>query len=135
MTIKPYACYEDTEVLPLYEAVGWTNYTNTPQMLKAAYAGSLCIFAAYEDNGLVGLIRAVGDGASILFIQDLLVLPEFQRRGIGTMLVRTMLNEYPNVYQVQLATDGTEKAMSFYKSLGFVPLSELGCCGLIKHEI
>ncbi len=133
MTIKPYVRYEEAEVLSLYKAVGWTNYTHAPQMLNAAYAGSLCTLAAYEDNRLVGVIRAVGNGASILFIQDLLVLPECQRRGIGTALVQAMLKRYPNVYQIQLSTDNTEKTVTFYKSLGFVPLAELGCCGLIKN--
>ena len=37
--------------------------------------------AAYDEDRLVGLIRVVGDGLTIVFIQDLLVYPQYQRQG------------------------------------------------------
>ena len=80
----------------------------------------------------MGILRAVGDGHSILFIQDILVYPEHQHRGIGTALVKAVLELYPQVYQIELATDNTEKTLSFYKSLGFRPMEEIGCCGFLK---
>ena len=92
----------------------------------------LCILAAYEDEALVGIIRAVGDGHSILFIQDILVYPEYQRRGIGTALMKALLDRYAHVYQIELATDNTKKTINFYKSLGFYPLQEIGCRRFLK---
>lgn len=132
MHIEPYSHYEEAQILSLYRAVGWSNYYERPEMLEKAYAGSLCVLGAYENEKLVGIIRAVGDGASILFIQDILVHPEYQRRGIGTALMQALLERYSHVYQIQLATDNTEKTIAFYKSLGFQPLREIGCYGFIK---
>ena len=132
MHIEPYSHYDAAQILPLYQAVGWSNYFEHPEMLEKAYAGSLCVLGAYLGGKLVGIIRAVGDGASILFIQDILVLPEHQRKGIGTALMKAMLERYAHVYQIQLATDNTEKTIAFYKSLGFRPLQEIGCCGFMK---
>ena len=132
MVIKPYIQYSEAEILPLYKAVGWSNYYEHPEMLKKAYAGSLCTLAAYEDETLTGIIRCVGDGYSILFIQDILVYPEYQRRGIGTALMKAVLEKYPHTYQIELATDNTEKTISFYKSLGFRPMQDIGCCGFMK---
>ena len=132
MTIKPYTHYNAHEILPLYEAVGWSNYYEHPEILSKAYAGSLCTLAAYEEGKLIGLIRAVGDGHSILFVQDILVYPEFQRRGIGTALMQALLQRYPHMYQIELATDTSDKNIAFYKSLGFQPLHEIGCCGFMK---
>ena len=132
MDIKPYFQYDETEILPLYRAVGWSNYYNRPEMVKQAFAGSLCTLAAWEDGRLIGLIRAVGDGYSSVLIQDILVYPECQRRGIGTALMREMLARYAHVYQIQLATDNTEKTKAFYRSQGFRPMEELGCCGFMK---
>jgi hypothetical protein len=43
-----------------------------------------------------------------------------------------MLDLYPDVYQIQLITDNTEKTIAFYKSCGFLPYSEIGCEGFIK---
>lgn len=132
MTIKPYSHYRESEILPLYKAVGWSNYYDRPEMLEKAYAGSLCVLGAYENDKLIGIIRAVGDGHSIVFIQDILVLPEYQRRGIGTELMKAMLEQYVHVYQIELATDNTEKTIAFYKSMGFYPMQDIGCCGFIK---
>ena len=132
MIINPYSTYCEAEILPLYKAVGWSNYYDHPEMLQKAYAGSLCTLAAYEGEKLIGIIRCVGDGYSILFIQDILVYPEHQRRGIGTALIRAVLEKYPHVYQIELATDNTEKTVSFYKSLGFRPMQDIGCCGFMK---
>jgi len=116
------------DVLPLYEAVEWTNYTQNPSMLKEAYGNSLHILAAFNEEGiLVGVLRAVGDGASILFIQDILVTPEYQHQGIGTKLLQQTLEKYKNVYQIQLSTDNSMKTISFYESNGFTSLTSLNC--------
>ena len=120
------------EVLPLYEAVGWTNYTQNPTMLKEAYENSLHILAALNEEGkLLGVLREVGDGASILFIQDILVTPEYQHQGIGTKLLQQTLEKYMNVYQIQLATDDSSKTVSFYESNGFTSLTSLNCVSFI----
>lgn len=120
------------EVLPLYEAVGWTNYTTKPEMLKAAYENSLHIIGAFNnDEKLIGVLRGVGDGASILFIQDILVYPEYQHQGIGTKLLQMTLEKYKNVYQIQLATDDSTKTVSFYESNGFTSLTSLNCVSFI----
>ena len=119
-------------ILPLYEAVGWTNYTQNPTMLKEAYKNSLHILAALNEEGkLVGVLRAVGDRASILFIQDILVYPEYQHQGIGTKLLQQTLEKYKNVYQIQLATDDSSKTVSFYESNGFTSLTSLNCVSFI----
>ena len=119
-------------VLPLYEAVGWTNYTQNPTMLKEAYKNSLHILAALNEEGkLLGVLRAVGDGASILFIQDILVTPEYQHQGIGTKLLQQTLEKYKTVYQIQLATDDSTKTVSFYESNGFTSLTSLNCVSFI----
>ena len=120
------------DVLPLYEVVGWTNYTTKPEMLKAAFENSLHVLAAFTEEGiLVGVLRAVGDGASILFIQDILVTPEYQHQGIGTKLLQQTLKKYKNVYQIQLTTDNSMKTISFYESNGFTSLTSLNCVSFI----
>ena len=120
------------DVLPLYEAVGWTNYTTKPEMLKAAFENSLHIIGAFnKDEKMIGVLRGVGDGASILFIQDILVYPEYQHQGIGTKLLQQTLEKYKNVYQIQLTTDNSMKTISFYESNGFTSLTSLNCVSFI----
>jgi len=119
------------DVLHLYQAVGWTNYTNQPQMLAQALSHSLAIYLARDGEKIVGLVRLIGDGFSSVFVQDLIVLPTYQRQGIGSTLMKQALADYKDAYQVQLATDESEKTLGFYRSLGFETLSSFQCTGMI----
>ena len=135
MDIREYARFDMGEVLALYESAGWKNYTDHADKLPAAYEGSLCVLGAYEDNALVGIIRAVGDGTTIVFIQDIIVLPEHQRKGIGTALLKAVLEKYSSVYQIQLLTDDTEKTKAFYRSAGFYAASDMGCLSFVRMKM
>lgn len=96
------------------------------------YENSLKIYAAYMNDKMAGIIRVVGDGFSVVFIQDLLVYPEYQRKGIGKALLEKILSEYKDVYQKHLLTDNTEKTIQFYKSIGFTMDTDMGCRAFSK---
>lgn len=132
MTIKEYDHFQLDEIVNLYESVGWTNYLERVDTLREAYANSLCVLGAYDSENLVGILRAVGDGKTIVFIQDILVLPEYQRQGIGSKLLQAVMERYQDVYQMELLTDNTEKTKAFYRSAGFTASDDLGCLAFIK---
>ena len=119
------------DVLHLYQAVGWTNYINQPQMLDQALSHSLATYLARDGEEIVGLVRLVGDGFSSVFVQDLIVLSSYQRQGIGSTLMKQALSDYKDTYQIQLATEESEKTLGFYRSLGFETLSSFQCTGMI----
>ncbi|WP_392445941.1 GNAT family N-acetyltransferase [Sneathia vaginalis] len=77
-------------------------------------------------------MRAVGDGFTIVFIQDILVLPSEQGKGIGKALIQNMINLYPNVRQIELTTDIAKETIAFYKAVGFSEFLEVGCCGFMR---
>ena len=131
MTIRKQGVVKLDDVLHLYQVVGWTNYTNQPQMLEQSLAHSLAIYVARDGEEIVGLVRLVGDGFSSVFVQDLIVLPSYQRQGIGSDLMKEALGDFKDAYQVQLATEQTEKTLGFYRSLGFETLSTYDCTGMI----
>lgn len=129
-----YACNPQLDfaaVLDLYASVGWSNYTNRPRQLEQAFHQSLFVIAAYDDEELVGLIRAVGDGLTIVFIQDLLVYPHYQRQGIGRNLLEQTLERFKDIYQIQLATEQSDKNLAFYRELGFRLQEDFNCTGMI----
>ena len=72
MEIRKYTQYNEDEIRRLYTAVGWTAYTGNMPALREGFRNSLLTLAAYEGEDLLGLIRTVGDGATIVFIQDIL---------------------------------------------------------------
>ena len=132
-TIKEYLKYNEQEILDLYNSVGWISYTKNPEMLKNAYAHSLKVYGAYENDKLLGIIRVVGDGYSVIFIQDILIKLEYQHKGIGTALLQRILDDYKDVYQKHLITDNTEKTIQFYRSLGFTMDIEMECRAFSKY--
>lgn len=130
--LREYRDFERAEILELYQSVGWTAYTDHPETLASGFENSLDVIGAYIENKLAGIIRTVGDGQTIVYIQDILVLPQFQRLGIGTALIKAILDKYSSVRQIILATDNTEKTCEFYKSVGLTPFDELGLRAFTK---
>lgn len=53
----------------------------------------------------MAFIRCVGDGEHILVVQDLIVDPEYQKRGIGIYLFKTILQKYSQVRMFMVITD------------------------------
>ena len=135
MEIREYKEYNEEEILRLYTAVGWTAYTENMPVLREGFKNSMLVLAAYDKEELLGIIRTVGDGATIVFVQDILVFPDKQRQGIGTALLKAILDRYHSVRQIELATDNTPKTIAFYKSIGFSEMSEIGCCGFMKCQL
>ena len=111
--------YNEEEILNLYENMGWSSYTKDKESLFKGIKNSIYVKCAYDAGILVGLIRAVGDGNTIIYIQDILVLESYQRKGIGSNLIKFVLEEYKDVRQICLTTDITEKQRLFYESIGF----------------
>ncbi|MCC8439650.1 GNAT family N-acetyltransferase [Leuconostoc pseudomesenteroides] len=109
----------ENDLTKLYNSVGWFAYTNTRVNLLAAVANSLMVVSAWADNQLVGLVRVVGDGETIIFIQDILVDPKFQSQQVGTELMNRVLNMYPNVRQKVLLTEEAPDVRHFYEKFGF----------------
>ena len=130
ITVKKQEIVKLEDVLHLYQAVGWSNYTYQPEMLEKALSHSLAIYVALDGDAVVGLIRLVGDGFSSVLVQDLIVLPSYQRQGIGSALMKQALEDFKEVYQVQLATEQTEKNVGFYRSMGFETLSTYNYIGM-----
>ena len=108
----------EAELAVLYRSVGWKDYAQN----------------AWDRSVLAGWIRAVGDGETILYIQDLLVRPDRQRRGIGRELVQRICADFPQVRQKVLLTDNTPRTAAFYRSLGFFPCGEGGMLSFVRFD-
>ncbi|TXR51666.1 GNAT family N-acetyltransferase [Quadrisphaera setariae] len=118
------------EVVALYRAVGWSAYADDPALLSAALTGSARVVVARRGEQLAGLARVISDGASIAYLQDLLVHPDHQRCGVGTALVREALRPFAGVRQQVLLTDDEPGQRAFYASLGFTQVGEEPCGSL-----
>jgi ribosomal protein S18 acetylase RimI-like enzyme len=111
-------------VLAVYESVEWAAYTNNESKLKRGLKNSHRVWGAYDDDDLIGILRTISDGETIVYLQDILVRPDRQRLGIGTQLMLKFLTEYEDFRQKVLLTDNTEAQRSFYESMGFTLVGE-----------
>ena len=116
----------------LYQSVGWRNYYNNPAIMNQLLPGAWHYISAWEEDQLVGLIRTISDGCYILYIQDILVHPDYQRQAIGTSLMKQMLERAKDMQQIILTTDDTERTIQFYQSLGFKTMQDLKCVSFMK---
>lgn len=108
-----------SEMLALYNSVGWSAYTNTPERLVRSVLNSSHVVCAHQAELLVGLARVVSDFGTLVYLQDVLVAPGMQRRGIGAELVARVLEPFADVRQTVLLTDADPGLAEFYTSLGF----------------
>ena len=107
------------EVREIYAACGWTNYLEDEETLRRALEQSLFLLGAFEDSALVGFVRCVGDGAYILYVQDLIVTPALQRKGIGRELMRQVSERFAGLRQFLLITDAEDAVSNaFYRAIG-----------------
>ena len=103
----------------LYNDVGWIAYTKDMERLRQAIENSLTVLSAWDGEKLVGLVRVVGDGLTIIYIQDILVLNAYQNQGIATELMKHILEQYEDVRQKVLLTEEAPDVRHFYEKNGF----------------
>ena len=126
------------DLFALYDSVGWTAYTKDITGLQAGLAQSSLVISAWEGKILVGLIRALTDGQTMAYIQDILVRPEYHKQGLGSQLMRQMLAKLEGIRQIVLMTDsGEENAPlhDWYRSFGFKSYNDLGTIGFAIFDV
>lgn len=113
------------QIKSIYEAEQWCAYLRDDDKLKRAFDKSLYLLGAFDGDKLVGFIRCVGDGEHILLVQDLIVAPSYQKRGIGSKLFRMVWEKYAAVRMFHVVTDINDKFDNhFYQSFGMKKLEE-----------
>ncbi|RRJ46023.1 N-acetyltransferase, partial [Pseudomonas aeruginosa] len=81
--------------------------------------------------------RLVGDGISVIIIQDLLVKRQYQNHGIGSKLLGEVLSQFDHTMQIVCMTDDQESTKSFYKKHDLKPVTKYNIVGManIKSHI
>lgn len=112
----------------LYDSVGWGAYDEsiTRQILKR----NIYSVSIYDDNKIIGYGRIIGDGLVFIYIQDVMVVPDYQSKKVGTKIMNKLLKKVeeikkinPNVRVYLGASLNKEK---FYEKFGFVTRQEYG---------
>lgn len=121
------------QLLELYD--GWTAYTRDAGKMEKLLPGALWHLSAWDGDQAVGLIRTVGDDCSILYIQDIMVRPEYQRQGIGRELMSRAYARFAHIRQTVLMTDDSEETVAFYRACGMQLVTETGCVCFVEYNM
>lgn len=123
------------QIMNLYLDNKWYAYTNDVEALLKGIQHSTDAIGAYDGETLVGLIRTVSDKTTVCHIQDILILDSHKHQGIGTALMKIILDQYKDVRQVILMTDINDlRSNQFYQKLGMVEYIEKDCIGYIVKK-
>lgn len=106
------------EYLYLREQVGWALLSD--RQAQMAIENSLYNVKAVDEHGyILGMGRIVGDGAVISYIQDLVVIPEAQGKGVGSMIIKSLIS-----YVESIKEDGTTMMLCLMCAKGREPFYE-----------
>ncbi len=114
-----YICNETVPVkafADLHESVGWNRMENE---YKNPLLTSYCHIAVYEKEALIGYIDCVSNGVTDAYIQDLMVHPDYQGRGIGTDLMKKMIDYLKKKHIYMISVVFEESLKPFYEKFGF----------------
>lgn len=104
-----------SEIENLRTAIGWDN---TEGQCQKALENAYCRYIVRFEGKLIAYLSVISDGVVDAFLVDLMVHPDFQRKGIGTMIVRQALTDLKDKVQcVHVTFNPDEK--TFYKHIGF----------------
>ncbi len=110
----------------LYNAVGWGAYEEN--ISKKALDNTFYSISIYDEDKIIGYGRLIGDNICFMYVHDVIVIPEYQRKKIGSLIMNKLLekikeikNENPNLRVYLGASKNKEK---FYEKFGFVKRTE-----------
>ena len=107
--------------LDLYASVGWE--PPCIEQVRIALSNTLATFTCCDKGCPVGMVRVIGDGGMSFYIKDFAVVPAYQGKGAGKLLM-TALEDYvqeskPDTWAVSLELISSKEAVQFYKKYGF----------------
>lgn len=107
--------------LELYSSVGWE--PPCIEQVREALINTIATFTVYDNEQAVGMVRLIGDGGMSFYIKDFAVIPSYQSKGVGTLIMES-LEKYirksiSSEWAVSLELISTKEAVPFYKKKGF----------------
>ena len=106
----------------LYDMVGWGAYDNN--ITKQALDNTYYSLSVYDNDKIIGYGRLIGDTICFMYIHDIMVIPDYQNKKIGTMIMNKLLDkireikkENPDMRVYLGASKGKEE---FYRKFGFI---------------
>ena len=122
----------------LYDDVGWGSYDN--HITKKALDNTFYSVSIYDEDKIIGYGRLIGDSICFMYIHDVMVLPEYQSKKIGTLIMNKLLDKVNEIKKdnpdLRVYLGASKNREGFYEKFGFISRSEadLGAGMILKDE-
>ena len=121
----------------LFDAVGWGSYP--VEISKKSLSNNIYSVSIYDNDSIVGYGRLIGDGIIFLYIHDVMVKPEYQRKGIGTTIMKKLLTKVEEIKKenpdLLLYLGASKNKEDFYRKCGFITREEANLgAGMIYND-
>lgn len=116
--------WPEKDIVELYKAGGWWKDSYDPSGIKSLIEGSFAFAVAIDSKKekAIGMGRILSDGVSDAYIQDMVVLPEYRKSGVGKNLVNFLLNHCLSKGIKWIGLIAEPNQDKFYSPLGFKPM-------------
>lgn len=112
--------WDEEEIAALYRAGGWWKEEYKTEDLRYLIRGSFAFAVATDASGrAIGMGRVISDGVSDGYVQDVVVLEEFRKSGIGTQIVAALVNRCLQSGITWIGLIAEPDTEQFYRPLGF----------------
>lgn len=121
----------------LYDAVGWGAYEK--EITKQALDNTYYSVSIYDNDKIIGYGRLIGDTICFMYIHDVMVLPVYQSKKIGTMIMNKLLEEINHIKEkhpdVLVYLGASKNKEGFYEKFGFITREKANLgAGMILDE-
>jgi GNAT superfamily N-acetyltransferase len=117
--------WDPVEIEQMYRVAGWWkeeyDASELPRLIRSSFVFIVALNVA--TGKAAGMGRAISDGISDAYLQDLVVLPEYRNLGVGTRIVKALVEACISrgiTWIALIAEPGTE---NFYLPNGFSPMT------------
>jgi len=110
-------------IITLYRAQGWWGRNDSPGSLSRLIKGSHCFLLAELDGRLIGMGRAISDGVSDAYIQDVAVTKEERGTGTGSAIIKALMERLNADGVKWVGLIAQDNSSPFYARLGFKELA------------
>ena len=108
----------------LYDAVGWGHYDEA--ISQIALDNTFYSVSIYDDDKIVGYGRLIGDQICFIYVQDVMVVPEYQGQQIGTYIMKILEDKIREIKavnpDVRVYLGSSKGKEEFYKKCGYITL-------------
>ena len=110
------------QVLSLYRLAGWWEMDDDPrheQKVAAIIANTWRFAIVRSGDEIIGMGRAISDGVSDAYIQDVTVHPDWRGKGLGKAIIRTLIERLKQDGLGWIGLISEPGYEGFYQGLGF----------------